>query len=318
MTESDELPSEIIGRRETFYRQMATIRLFEERLLELFGQGKLNGTTHTYLGQEADAVGVISHLEPRDTIFTSHRSHGHYLARFDDPAGLLGEVMGRDNGVCRGRGGSQHLCRENYYSSGIQGGYMPIVTGIALAEKRLGSGAIAVAFIGDGTLGEGSTYEALNMMSLWSAPVLLVIENNRYAQTTPVEMVLAGDMVARAAAFGLSVGQIETNDVEILFDRFGPIVETVRKTQRPHVEVVHTYRLGPHSKGDDFRDPEEIASWRRRDPLSILGNRLPPETRETIDKEVQARLAAIEAEVESRPLATLANPRKSAVASAIR
>ena len=138
----------------TFYERMFFIRRFEETLLDLFSLGKLVGTTHTYIGQEANAVGLIDHLEPElDTIFSNHRCHGHYLAFTDDAFGLLCEVMGKAPGVCGGKGGSQHLCKGNFYSNGVLGSIVPVATGIGLAEKQKGTGAVSTVFLGDGTLG---------------------------------------------------------------------------------------------------------------------------------------------------------------------
>jgi hypothetical protein len=150
---------------------MFFIRRFEETLLDLFSLGKLVGTTHTYIGQEANAIGLIDHLDPDvDTIFSNHRCHGHYLAFTDDAFGLLCEVMGKAPGVCGGKGGSQHLCKGNFYSNGVLGSIVPVATGIALAEKRKGTGRGLDVFLGDGTLGEGVTYESLNIASLWQLP----------------------------------------------------------------------------------------------------------------------------------------------------
>ena len=202
---------------------MFFIRRFEETLLDLFSLGKLVGTTHTYIGQEANAVGVIDHLDPDvDTIFSNHRCHGHYLAFTDDAFGLLCEVMGKAPGVCGGKGGSQHLCKGNFYSNGVLGSIVPVATGIALAEKRKGTGAVSTVFLGDGTLGEGVTYESLNIASLWQLPVLFVVENNHYAQSTPVELELAGSIAARGAAFGVEVDELDTTDVEEIHERGGP------------------------------------------------------------------------------------------------
>src|SRR3989304_4350572 len=185
----------------TFYERMYFIRRFEETLLELFGQGKLVGTTHTYIGQEADAVGGIAHLDPgRDVVFSTPRCHGHYLAFTEDALGLLCEVMGKAPGVCGGKGGSQHLCKGNFYSNGVLGSIVPVATGIALPEKGKGTGAVSTAFLGDGTLGEGGTYESLKLASVWKLPVLFVVENNHYAQSTPVELVLAGSITPRGPA----------------------------------------------------------------------------------------------------------------------
>ncbi len=278
------------------YEKMALIRGFETRILELFAAGELNGTTHTYVGQEANATAVIEHLDARDILFSSHRCHGHYLARFGEAGALFGELMGRTNGICAGRGGSQHLCQDNFYSNGIQGGYVPIATGMALAEKKKASDAIAVAFIGDGTLGEGNVYEGANIASLWQAPLLLVVENNRYAQTTPIELGVAGDIAARFAAFGIPTDEMESNDVVELFGRCGDAVRRVREDGRPMVLVLHTYRINAHSKSDDFRPEAEIEAWRARDPLELAGSRLEPSARAEIDGRVRDHLIAAEAE----------------------
>lgn len=286
------------------YETMSLIRGFETRILELFAQGELNGTTHTYVGQEANAAAIIPSLDERDIVFSSHRCHGHYLARFKDPEPLFAELMGRVTGVCGGRGGSQHLCRDNFYSNGIQGGYMPIAAGMALAEKRSRSGAIVVPFIGDGTLGEGAIYEALNMASLWRLPMLVVVENNRYAQTTPVELAVAGSMAGRFAAFGIEAAEIESNDIDEILPLARRAIEDVRKRGEPRALVLHTYRLNAHSKGDDFRDPEEIAAWRAKDPLRHAASRLEPAAREDIEVRVEALLGRAEAAAREAPEAS--------------
>ncbi|HZK81610.1 MAG TPA: thiamine pyrophosphate-dependent dehydrogenase E1 component subunit alpha, partial [Humisphaera sp.] len=167
------------------YERMALVRAFEERVLALFAQGELTGTTHTSLGQEAVAVGVLSQITREDIVFSSHRCHGHYLAFFDEPDGLMAELMGRATGLCGGIGGSQHLQRGNFYTNGVQGGIVPCAAGMALAEKLKKSGKIAVVFLGDGTLGEGVVYETLNLASLWGLPLLFIVEANGFAQSTP-------------------------------------------------------------------------------------------------------------------------------------
>ena len=156
---------------------MLLVRCFEEKVLELFTRGELFGTTHTYIGQEANAVAVLNHLEERDIVFSNHRCHGHYLVRTGDAEGLFGEMMGKAEGICGGRGGSQHLCRDNFFSNGILGSTAPIAAGMTLAEKLKGSDAIGALFLGDGALGEGIVYETLNLISLWKIPLLIVVEN---------------------------------------------------------------------------------------------------------------------------------------------
>lgn len=286
---------------ELLYRQMFLIRFFENRLLELFSTGLLHGTTHTYAGQEAIAVSVINQLRPEDIIFSNHRCHGHYLARENDPHGLLAEIMGREGGICAGRGGSQHIQKGNFYSNGVQGGYMPIAVGTAMAEKMNKSGAIVVAFIGDGTFGEGVVYESLNIAALWKVPLLVVVENNRYAQSTPIALNTAGRLIDRVTAFGISVGETESNDIAILYPRFCEAVDQVRRSGSPHVEIAHTYRLNAHSKGDDHRDQKEIESWMGKDPLSYVAARL-DETRKTmIEVEIMEYMQRVEQDVMKRP-----------------
>jgi TPP-dependent pyruvate/acetoin dehydrogenase alpha subunit len=284
---------------------MFFVRRFEETLLDLFSQGKLVGTTHTYIGQEANGVGVIDHLDPAvDTVFSNHRCHGHYLAFADDPFGLLCEVMGRAPGVCGGKGGSQHLCEGNFYSNGVLGSIVPVATGIALAEKRKGTGAVSTVFLGDGTLGEGVTYESLNLASLWTLPVLFVVENNYYAQSTPVELELAGSITARAEAFGVETAELDTTDVEEVHAAAGAAVARIRETGAPFWLVLHTYRFSPHSKGDDNRDQAEIDARRERDPLMVAGARLEDAERAAIEARCEERLAETVAAAEAAPLAT--------------
>ncbi len=252
------------------YQQMVLIRRFEERLFELFELGELHGTIHTYLGQEAIAVGVLNHLTEDDIVISNHRCHGHYLCRTADVVGLLAEIMGKEGGVCGGRGGSQHIHKDNFFSNGIQGNMFPVAAGMAYAEKLKCNDTIVVIFVGDGTFGQGVLYESLNIVSLLSLPILIVVENNRYAQSTPIEMNFAGSFNGRIKGFDISVGEIETNDVCILYERFSKIVKNIKSNKCPHVEIVNTYRLGPHSKGDDDRSKEEIEYWRKNDPLIIV------------------------------------------------
>ncbi len=294
------------GRRpiERQYAEMFTIRRFEETLLDLFSAGKIAGTTHTCIGQEANAVGVVEHLDPeRDVVFSNHRCHGHYLAFTGDVPGLFGEVMGRANGVCGGKGGSQHLCNGNFYSNGVLGSTVPVAAGIALAERERRSGAVTVAFVGDGTLGQGVFYESLNLASLWRLPLLVVVEDNGYAQSTPRQLNLAGDIRARATAFGIDSEELDTTDVTEISEAAAGAVETVRTTGAPFYLVLHTYRFSPHSKGDDTRDPEEIAERRLRDPLTVAGRRLEPGLREELEAACERRLAEALELAERSPIA---------------
>jgi TPP-dependent pyruvate/acetoin dehydrogenase alpha subunit len=253
---------------------MAMVRLFEDRLFELFAKGELFGTTHGYIGQEANAVGVLDHLADGDIVMSNHRCHGHYLVRTGDLQGLMAELMGREGGTCAGRGGSQHLCQDDLYTNGVLGSTVPIAAGMAFAERQKGNDAIAVLFMGDGACAQGTFYETMNMASLWNVPLLIVVENNRYAQTTPLSDNFAGSFTDRGKAFGIKSEEMETNDVEALHSRFGEIIQDVRTSSRPRLQVLHTYRLCGHSKGDDFRPRAELAEWWAKDPLALQRPRL--------------------------------------------
>jgi TPP-dependent pyruvate/acetoin dehydrogenase alpha subunit len=269
------MPGKPLSQPEQFYRTMFLIRRFEETVLENFPRGVFSGTTHTYLGQEANAVGVMSCVQTTDIVFSNHRCHGHFLAYGGDARGLFAELMGKSTGVCGGRGGSQHLQWRNFYSNGVQGGIVPVATGMALAEKIKNSPTMAVAFLGDGTLGEGAVYEALNMATLWQAPILYVVENNHIAQTTPVESAVAGDILARFTSFDIPGLALDTSDVQEIALTAKQLIAGIRSSGGPRVLLLHTCRFGPHSKGDDTRNEGELERLRNhRDPLKLLSARL--------------------------------------------
>jgi 2-oxoisovalerate dehydrogenase E1 component len=247
------------------------VRTVELELLELFAAGKLAGTTHTCIGQEMAAVSLAAALDrDKDIVVSNHRCHGHYLAWTDDPDGLIAEVMGKATGVCGGLGGSQHLRAEGFMSNGIQGGIVPVAAGLAFANKLSGLDGIVAVCIGDGTLGEGVVYETFNIAAKWELPLLIVLENNRYAQSTSQRETLAGDICARAAAFGIATLHANTWEHEELAARLREATASVRRTRCPMFLRVDTYRLAAHSKGDDDRDPDEIAEFTRRDPLNVF------------------------------------------------
>jgi len=269
------------------YRRMLLIRGFEERVLESFSRGLVFGTTHTAIGQEADAVGVLSCSMPGDVVVSNHRSHGHFLAYGGPMQALAAEMMGRRSGVCRGRGGSQHLHWQDFYSSGILGGTIPLAVGMALAERDHGRKAVVIAFLGDGTLGEGVVYESLNLAALWKLPVVFVIENNRYAQSTPVDRHMAGSIAGRVAAFGIPALEKDTTDVLEVRSRAQPLIDAAREGAGPQALILHTYRFSAHSKGDDTRDPSEIEHYRRKDPLPLHATRLEASQARRVETEVE-------------------------------
>lgn len=253
---------------DTLFARALLIRRFEERLLQLFAEGKLFGTVHTCIGQELSGLAVAEHLIDGDQIFSNHRCHGHYLARTDDVDGLLAEIMGRETGICGGRGGSQHICSSGFFSNGIQGGIAPVATGLAMAQRLRASRNVAVVFIGDGTLGEGVLYESLNLASKWRLPLLIVLENNLYAQSTSQAETLAGGICARASAFAVETFTGSTWQPAELLHTAQRAVAQVRERGTPAFLQIDTYRLMAHSKGDDDRDPAEVRHYWARDPLA--------------------------------------------------
>lgn len=281
------------------------IRHFELALLELFGRGELNGTTHTCIGQEYVPVALRPLLADGDFVFSNHRGHGHYLARFQDPGGLLAEITGRAGAVCSGVGGSQHVLRDRFMSTGIQGESVPIAAGAALHLRDAPDGPIALAYIGDGTWGEGGVYEALNIAALWRLPLVVVVENNGIAQSTPAERGLAGSIAGRAAAFGVRHLLVTDIDVNTVRNTLRPALQQVRRDREPLVAEFRVPRLGPHSKGDDTRSPEELAELRSYDWYERY-RELFPGRFEVADNGQRERVAGLVAEVLVRPESTWA------------
>ncbi len=272
-------------------------RVAEERLLEMFSEGKLSGTLHTCIGQEFSGAAVSEALRPGDTVFSNHRGHGHFLAWTGDVTGLLAELLGRGGGVCGGWGGSQHLCRMGYYSNGLQGGIVPVAAGLAWAASLDGGGALSVVFIGDGTLGEGAVYEAWNLAARWNLPLLVVLEDNGIAQSTPSEQTFAGDIAARARGFGLGYLAADTWEWETLARRAEEAVAEAR-VGRPQLLHIKTFRLKAHSKGDDTRPREWVDAASARDPLNRWVN-----TSEGALARGEARALVAEAEAVAEALA---------------
>jgi TPP-dependent pyruvate/acetoin dehydrogenase alpha subunit len=284
-------PSSIFKR--PYYAQMVFIRTVESKLLEAHSKGLIKGTVHTCLGQEACAVGVMAALDrDRDVVFSTHRAHGHFLAYGGPVDSMIAEVMGLSSGLCAGIGGTQHLHWRNFYSNGIQGGMLPSALGAGLAEKMKGSGAVSVVFFGDGTMGEGTVYESLNIAALWNVPILFVLENNGYAQSTPLSRAHKGILHQRAAAFGLQTGYCDGNTVDTVARTAQEAINYVRGETKPFFLELTTYRLGPHSKGDDNRAEEELAPHRVRDPLVLERAKMTSAVWQAIDHEVQIEVDA--------------------------
>jgi 2-oxoisovalerate dehydrogenase E1 component len=245
------------------------IRAVESALYDAFGKGQLHGTIHTCIGQEFSGVAICRKLQRDDFVTSNHRCHGHFIATTGEWRALIDELVGNLDGVCAGIGSSQHLCDERFISNGQQGGLLPVAAGIALDRKLAGKKAVVVSFIGEGTLGEGAFYETANITSLWNLPHLVVCENNGYSQSTPQSMSVAGDIGARAEAFGARVFKADTWDLLTLNETAAQAIDYVRNNSRPALLIVQTYRLNPHSKGDDQRALEEIKWFSDRDPVNV-------------------------------------------------
>jgi len=253
-----------------FIQQAILIRKTEEKLLELFSLGKLNGTVHTCVGQELSAVAVLNNLLPDDFIVSNHRGHGHYIARTGDVKGMIAEILGKKSGSVGGVGGSQHLANHKYLSNGIQGGMTPVITGIALANKLRNTNNISIAFAGDGTFGEGILYESFNLAAVWNLPVLFVLENNGYAQSTSMQQTFTGSVQKRVEGFGLTYFQTSTENPESLLEVCTRAKDYVRNNSKPSLLEIHTQRLNSHSKSDDNRRVDEVMQAQQKDYLNIF------------------------------------------------
>ena len=288
------------------YRKVLLIRRLEERIAELFAAGEIAGTCHLCIGQEAVAVGVCNALRPGDQVVSCHRGHGHLLAMGGEPARLLGELMGKEIGYCRGRGGSQHMSAPEIGflgTNGITGGGIPLATGAALSAQMLGAKRAVVCFFGDGATSQGSFHEALNIASLWQLPVLYVCENNGYAMSTPVARTVAGgDLLRRAQAYALRTERVDGMDVDAVATEAAELLQYVRAGKGPAFLEAVTYRYCGHSKSDRlvYRTRAEEAAWRRRDPVTLLRSRLDDAGRSGEADAVESGVAAVLAEAERR------------------
>lgn len=263
------LHNQINNLSEGVIEEAIRIRLVEQKFLELFSQGKMNGTVHTCVGQEFSAVAIAGQLTESDWVTSNHRCHGHFISKTKNWQGLIDELMGLESGVCKGLGSSQHLYARGFLSNGPQAALVPVATGIALHKKIHNQDGIAVSYIGEGTLGEGALYEAFNLASIYQAPHLIVCENNLYSQSTPQLMGVSGSILARPEAFGIKTFEADTWNIEKLMQVSRVAIDYAR-TGRPAFLMIRTYRLNAHSKGDDDRDASEVQFFKDNDPITKL------------------------------------------------
>ena len=252
---------------EKFYFEMFLIRTFEKKLLEAYGNGLIHGTTHTYIGQACNSVALFENLTQEDIIWSNHRCHGHFISYCGKLLELMAEIFGKKNGICGGRGGSQHLNFKNFFSNGILGGSIPQAVGSSYSLKQDKSDNISIVFIGDGTMGEGILYESLNLASLWGCPILFVCENNFIAQTTPINQNLAGTIKDRVQSFGIKYEYSFNFDFDEILDKGKKAIEFVRNNKKPAFLEIYSNRLGPHSKGDDTRSKDILDNLESNDVL---------------------------------------------------
>src|SRR5882672_5648143 len=262
------------------YRKMAAIRAFEERVNQLYTRALMPGLAHLYSGEEAVAVGICEALRREDYITSTHRGHGHCLAKGATPDRMFAELLGKVDGYCRGKGGSMHIADPttgNLGANAIVGGSLGIATGAAFSAKRLGNGRVAVSFFGEGALGQGVLYEVMNLAQLWKLPVIYVCENNMYNEYTHFSETTAGDILMRAAAFGLHSEAVDGQDVRAVYATTSRLVERARSGEGPAFLVCNTYRYHGHHVGDInreyYRPKQEELHWRtERDPLKLLAD----------------------------------------------
>ncbi|MGH8638545.1 MAG: thiamine pyrophosphate-dependent dehydrogenase E1 component subunit alpha [Burkholderiales bacterium] len=296
-------------------RKMMLIREFDELAIKLRSAGKIYGTVHPYVGQEAIAVGVCANLANADRVTSTHRGHGHCIAKGADIKRMMAELFGRVDGYCKGKGGSMHIADFSIGmlgANGIVGGGLPIATGAALAAQLDGKGNVAVCFFGDGAVSEGEFHEALNISSVWALPIVFVCENNQYAANNAVQVQhTAPDLAAHASAYGIPGASIDGNDVLAVYDAIRTAVDRARTGEGPSLVECKTYRWYFHAMRNapppETRPAAEIAAWKARDPIARFATDLverglvTPAELDRLKQQIEAELHAAVAFAEASP-----------------
>ncbi len=284
------------------YEQMQTIRVFEERAGKEFAAGRIPGFVHLYAGEEAVAVGVCTHLTDDDFITSHHRGHGHCIAKGVDVRKMVAELLGREAGACRGKGGSMHIAdvsKGMLGANGIVGGGFPLAAGAGLTAKTNGKGQVAVCFFGDGAANQGTFHEGLNLAGIWKLPVVFVAENNGYAESTPVTYHMScRDIADRAAGYGMPGVTIDGMDIFAVYEAAGEAIARARRGEGPSLIECKTFRYYGHFEGDaiTYRTKEEVDSYRSRDAIQALRRSIvqrgiaAAQELEAVDKQVQERI----------------------------
>ena len=263
------------------YKKMELIRHFEYTINELYGKGKISGALHLYAGEEAVAVGVCSNLRKDDYVVSTHRGHGHCIAKGADLKRMMAELFGRSTGICGGKGGSMHVADLSVGmlgASGIVGGGIPLATGAALSAKYRGTDQVAVAFFGDGASNQGTFHEAINLGSIWDLPVIYVCENNGYAEATPITYSARVKNIAdRAVSYGIPGVVVDGMDVIAVYEVAQAAIQRAREGKGPTLIECKTYRFEGHEMGDPhnlYRSKEEVEEWKKKDAILRLRNML--------------------------------------------
>ena len=298
------------------YKLMLRIRFHEEAIKVLFTQGKIGGTTHLYIGQEAIAAGLVAQLRKDDFISSTHRGHGHMLAKGGELKPMLAEILGRVDGYCKGKGGSMHIASitlGNLGANGIVSGGLPIAVGSGLSAKMRGTDQITVVSFSDGASNEGNTHESMNLASIWELPVMFLFENNHYAVSTQSGYSMSGSMEKRAAAYDLPFVHVNGNDLEAVHFAAKDAIAYIRSGKGPLVFQADTYRIEGHYYGDAmiYRSAEEVDEWRKKDPILFVENLMEERgimstaeyqaVRDEIQQEVNEAVAFAEASPQPAP-----------------
>ncbi len=302
---------------------MWRIRRFEEKVEELYGLGRVHGTMHLSIGQEAIPAGWALALRDDDFLLSHHRGHGHCLAKGAEVVPMMAELLGRETGYCRGRGGSMHIAdvgRRNLGANGIVGGGIPIASGLGLSVAMRHGSEVVLSVFGEGAANEGAFHEAVNLAAVWDLPVIFLCENNQYAMSMPAMRSMRVTVAERAGGYGIPGIQLDGNDVGAVFEAVRQAAEGCRAGRGPWLVEALTYRYRGHSKSDRnlYRTRDEIAEWRRRDPIArfeqvLVQRGLLDETdRHAIAQAAQQEIDAAVAEAEGQP-----EPERDALLSGI-
>jgi pyruvate dehydrogenase E1 component alpha subunit len=298
------------------YHQMRTIREFEERVHEEFSAGNIPGFVHLYAGEEASGVGFCMHLTDVDRIASTHRGHGHSIAKGCDTRAMMFEIFGRKDGLCGGKGGSMHIAdleKGMMGANGIVGGGPPLICGAALTAKTLKTGGVAIAFVGDGGSNQGTTFESYNLAKVWNLPAIFVVEDNGYAESTASAWSVGGSQLGRAEGFGMPGYEVDGHDFFAVYEVAREVIERARNGGGPSLVHVKLNRYFGHFEGDamTYRGPDEVAKLRAtKDPLQLFRQRvveaalLAPADLDRIDAEVRSHIDQVTVEAKAAPMPT--------------